>query len=81
MLEGIQEAEARIFLEQSLQAGGLPQVLAHTTRKLLADNLQETMFFQGNSMMRAFEEYHFRWQQRSARLYEAAAQVSKALKR
>jgi len=81
LLEGIQETEARIFLEQSLQSGGLPQALAEKARKMLADNLQETMFFQGNSMMHAFEEYHFRWQQRSARLYETAAEVAKAVKK
>jgi hypothetical protein len=39
------------------------------------------MFFQGNSMIRAFEEYHSGWQRRSARLYEATADVANGLKK
>lgn len=75
LVEGLQETEARIFVEQAIERGELEAGLAAKVKKVLSDNLQETMFFQGNSMIRAFEEYSFGWQTRSARLYEAAAEV------
>jgi len=80
LLEGLQETEVRIFLEQAIERGNLPADLAARVKKALADNLQETMFFQGNSMIRAFEEYYFGWQERSARLYGAAADAAKTLR-
>ncbi len=67
-------------LEQAIERGNLPADLAARVKKALADNLQETMFFQGNSMIRAFEEYYFGWQERSARLYGAAADAAKTLR-
>ncbi len=78
LAEGLQDTEARIFLEQAIERGGLEAGLAARVQKVLAENLRETMFFQGNSMIRAFEEYHYGWQTRSARLYQAAADVAKA---
>ncbi|KPJ70266.1 MAG: hypothetical protein AMS14_11065 [Planctomycetes bacterium DG_20] len=78
MLEGIQEAEARIFLEQALDRGGLPPQVAAQAGKVLAENLEETRFFAGNSVVHSFETYHYRWQERSRRLYRAAATVANA---
>ena len=37
------------------------------------------MFFQGNSTIYAFEQYDFGWQERSRRLYRAAAEVARAI--
>ncbi len=48
-------------------------------RKTLADDLAETSFFQSNSIIHCLEEYHYRWQERSARLYQLAAEVSAAI--
>jgi hypothetical protein len=79
LIEGVQETEARIFLEQAVERGGLRPGLATRVKKVLAENLEETMFFQGNSTIHAFEEYYYRWQERPARLYQAAADVAKAL--
>ncbi len=76
LLEGIQETEARIFLEQSLDRGQLDEATAGRIRQVLAENSEETTFFQGNSIVYAFEAYHYRWQDRSARLYRAAAEVA-----
>jgi len=75
MLEGIQESEARIFLEQALDRGRLDAATAARIRQMLKGDLQETSFFQGNSIVHALEAYHYRWQERSARLYRAAAEV------
>ncbi|HUU42840.1 MAG TPA: hypothetical protein VMX57_03620, partial [Planctomycetota bacterium] len=78
MLEGIQEAEARIFIEQSIDRGRLPANLAARAQKTLQDNFDETTFLQGNAIVRAPFENHTRWQERSRRLYRLAADVAKA---
>ena len=76
LIEGVQEAEARIFLEQACDRGRVSQAVARRVRKALADNLAETTFFLGNSLIHGFEAYHYRWQQRSRRLYRLAAEVA-----
>ncbi len=76
LIEGIQETEARIFLEQALDGGGVPADVAARTRKILADHFDETDFFLGNSIIHDMEQYHYGWQERSRRLYRAAAEVS-----
>lgn len=81
LLEGIQEAEARIYVERALVNGGLAPALADRARKALAENLQKTRFFAGNSIIHSFEQYPYRWQERSRRLYQAAADVAEATKR
>ncbi|HUW59114.1 MAG TPA: glycoside hydrolase domain-containing protein [Planctomycetota bacterium] len=78
MLEGIQEAEARIFIEQAIERGKLPQGLAARARKVLKENFDETTFLQGNSIVRALFENHARWQERSRRLYRLVADVARA---
>jgi hypothetical protein len=77
LIEGLQEAEARIFLEQALDRGSLPAAVAANARKVLRENLDETKFFEGNSMIHAFEEYHYRWRERAQRLFQAAAEAAK----
>ena len=79
LLEGIQETEARIFLEQALHRGQVRQPLARRARKVLHDHFDETNFFQGNSIIYSMEAYPFRWQERSRRLYRMAAEVARAL--
>ena len=76
LLEGIQEAEARIAVEQALDSGKLTGEAATKARKVLADNMDQTRFFLGNSIIHAFEQYHYRWQQRAADVYRAASQLS-----
>jgi hypothetical protein len=76
LLEGLQEAEARIFLEQALDRGSLPSAVAAKVRKVLSENLDETRFFTGNSIISAFEEYPYHWRERTQRLYQAAAEVA-----
>jgi hypothetical protein len=78
LLEGIQETEARIFLEQALDRGGLSADLAGRVRKVLASRVVESSFFLGNSIVYSLEENHSGWQERSRELYQAAAEVAKA---
>jgi len=79
MREGIQEAEARIFLEQRLDRGLVRGELAARARKVLAENFAETTFLQGNSIVQSFYENYYRWQERSRRLYQMAAEVAQAV--
>jgi hypothetical protein len=78
LIEGIQEAEARIFIEQALDRGSLPPAVAARARKVLGDDISETKFFEGNSIIHAFEEYHYGWRERAVRLYHAAAEAAKS---
>jgi hypothetical protein len=76
LLEGIQETEARIFLEQALERGGLPADLARRVRALLRARLDATSFFLGNSVIHSMEAYDQGWQERSRALYRATAEVA-----
>jgi hypothetical protein len=78
--EGVQDTEARIFLEQALDRGRVPANLAGKVRQVLADDFRDTGFFQGNSIIRSLEENHTGWQQRSRKLFQAAAEVAGAAK-
>ena len=80
LLEGIQEAEARIFIEKAIDGGRLPGPLAKKAGKLLARHFQETNFCQGNSIVHGMEEYHYGWQERSRRLYKLTAEVRAAMR-
>jgi len=79
LLEGIQETEARIFVEQALHRGGVPQPLARRARKVLKAHFDETNFVQGNSIVHSMEAYPYGWQARSRRLYGIAAEAARAL--
>ncbi len=76
MLEGIQETEARIAIEQALDKGGVPDDVSRRARAVLARRLDETRFFLGNSVIHAYEEYYYGWQDRSRALYQAAAEAA-----
>ena len=77
LLEGIQETEARIAIEQALGRGRVPQAVAARARKTLAGHFDATTFFVGNSIIYSMEQYHHGWQERSRRLYATAAEVAK----
>jgi len=79
LVEGVQEAEARIFLEQAIDSGRLPPDLAKRVTSLLARHLQETLFLQGTLCVHELEKYHCGWQDRSRRLYRGAAEVAAVL--
>ena len=64
LIEGVQEAEVRIFLEQTLERGILDEALAAETKSVLrSHNLDAMLSFSG-------------WQQRSALYFETAAKVA-----
>jgi len=81
LLEGIQETEARIYIEQALDRGGLPPAVVGKVRKTLKDHVDGTKFFQGNSIIHSMEAYYLGWQERSRRLYRMDAVISPALGR
>ena len=76
LLEGVQETEARIFLEAELDARRLPPPIARKAEALLAQRHRETDFWQGNSIIHSMEQYHYGWQERSRRLYQLAGEVA-----
>ncbi|MBM4034077.1 MAG: hypothetical protein FJ291_20175 [Planctomycetes bacterium] len=76
LLEGTQEAEARILVEQAIDGGRLPEELAKRLTALLAQRVQDTSFLQGTLCVHELERYHSGWQDRSRALYRAAAQVA-----
>ena len=73
LVEGTQEVEARIFLEQAIDAGRLPPALARRVGQVLAEHLEATSFLQGTLCVHELERYHVGWQERSRALYQAAA--------
>jgi hypothetical protein len=78
LLEGVQEGEARIFLEQALDRRLITGPLEQRARRVLSDHYQETTFFQNKLCIFELEKYHHRWQERSRELYQAAADVAAA---
>ena len=71
---------ARIFLEKALDGRPLPADLAQRTRDVLERHFRETGFFQNKLCIHELEQYHYRWQERSRDLHQAAADVAKAVK-
>ena len=78
--EGMQEAEARIFIEQALDKGRVPADVAARARATLAAHFRATDFFLGNSLIYTLEENYGGWQERSRRLYAAAAEVGRSIR-
>ncbi|MBC8872267.1 MAG: DUF4091 domain-containing protein [Planctomycetes bacterium] len=78
LIEGIQDAEARIFLEQALDRNKISGELAASVRTALARDSQELSFFQGNSVIHSMERYSFGWQERARERYRLAAEVERA---
>ncbi len=71
--EGVQETEARIYLEQLLDRGQLPEKLADKARQVLFEHQRETYFIdiQGDR-----DEFFSLWQERSRRLFGVAAEAA-----
>jgi len=83
--EGVQEGEARIFLEQALDRsarrqvgrGALPPELTKKVKDVLFRHNQENFFIPISASGR-FIDYFRGWQDRSRRLFGAAAEVARA---
>jgi hypothetical protein len=78
LIEGIQEGEARIYLEKALDSGKLPAKLAQRVQDVLNRHFQGTGFFQNKLCVYELEKYYFGWQERSRNLYQVAAEVAAA---
>ena len=78
LLEGIQEAEARIFMEQAIDRKQLPDELAGRVQTALFENARETYYIAPGRLGNLGAEYCTGWQSRSHRLYTLAAEVAKA---
>jgi hypothetical protein len=76
LLEGIQEGEARIFLEQALDRRLVTGELLERAQRTLFDHYQATCFFQNKLCIFELEKYHHGWQERSRALYQVAAEVA-----
>jgi hypothetical protein len=75
MREGVQEGEARIFLEQAVGRGDLPPELAKKVNQVLFDHNRENLFIPV-SLSSRFMDYSAGWQERSRRLFSTAAEVA-----
>ena len=80
LIEGIQEAEARIYLEKALASGQLATDLAQRVREALDRHFRETGFFQNKLCIYELEQYYYGWQERSHALFQAAAEVAAVTK-
>jgi len=76
MLEGIQEAEARIYLEQMLDRKLLPDDLAREVQTVLDDHFRGTLHVGAGGTDYGTMDIACNWQERSRRLYLAAAKVA-----
>ncbi|MBM4040108.1 MAG: hypothetical protein FJ290_16510 [Planctomycetes bacterium] len=79
MLEGLQEAEARIFLEQSLDRGLLPAELAAEVQKVLDDHFRATLHIPGGTAAITMMDVAGDWQARSRTLFATAAKAAEAV--
>jgi hypothetical protein len=76
MLEGIQEAEARIYLEQMLDRKVLPDDLAREVQGVLDDHFRGTLHVGAGGTDYGTMDIACNWQDRSRRLYQTAAKVA-----
>jgi hypothetical protein len=79
LLEGIQEAEVRICLEQALAGGALPEPVAARARRALRRQHRETLYVPVGRIGVQIQEYCVGWQDRSRALYHAAAELARTL--
>ncbi len=80
LLEGLQEAEARIFVEDMLGRKIVPDDLAKRASEVLVDHLAATAYIPAGVPAARFFQYGAAgWQERSRRLYRMAAQVAAAV--
>ena len=77
MLEGVQESDARIYLEQALERKVLPKGLADEVQAVLDRHCHETLYIPGGAASAHLMDYTSDWQGRSRRLYGAAAKVAR----
>jgi hypothetical protein len=87
--EGVQECEARVFIQTALDGGSLPAPLADACRKVLAERdafLKKAAIVPGqgrpwfadaNPSEEAYLGYAAGWQEQSEKLYRAAADVAR----
>jgi hypothetical protein len=85
--EGVQECEARIFIQDALDRGDIPDALADRCRSALAQRDEflkkvaivpgtgRLWFADANPSEAAYLEYATGWQAQSQRLYQAAAEL------
>lgn len=76
--EGLQETEARIFLEQLLARKALPDNLAKQVDKVLYEHHRQTLFIPSMSARPLYAEMCRDWQDRSRRLFGVAAKAAQA---
>jgi len=88
--EGVQECEARIFIQTALDGGNVPAPLAQRCRAVLAERdafltqaalapgAGRPWFADANPTEAAYLEYATLWQEHSEKLYRAAAEVAEA---
>ena len=76
MLEGIQEAEARIFMEQALDRAILPPELAVEAQNVLDEHFRATLHIPCGTAALSMMDYSGDWQARSRRLFATAEKVA-----
>jgi hypothetical protein len=76
LLEGIQEAEARIYLEQTLDRNVLPEDLAQEVQAVLDGHLRGTLHILTGWVDPKTTDLSNGWQARSRLLYRTAARVA-----
>jgi len=79
LLEGLQETEARIFLEQALARKALPDALARRAGQVLFEHHRQTLFVPSMNASHRHVELCRDWQERSRRLFGVAADAAEAV--
>jgi len=79
LIEGLQEAEARIFLEQAIDRSLLPRLLVAKAQRVLFEHNRGTFYISSLSDYPAYSERTPGWQARSARLFAVAAEAAKVV--
>ncbi|HUT35178.1 MAG TPA: glycoside hydrolase domain-containing protein [Planctomycetota bacterium] len=74
--EGLQETEARIYLEQALDRGLVPKDRGDGIRRVLDEHNRQTLYISPGRVGMQVHEHAAGWQERSRLLYGAAAKVA-----
>ncbi|KKM50412.1 hypothetical protein LCGC14_1556050, partial [marine sediment metagenome] len=75
-IQGLQETEARIVIEQAIESGGVPSALKKQLRQALISYANEKAFSFG---YHTYARENYGWRARARIIYNAAAKVSKTL--
>lgn len=78
-LEGLQEAEIRIFLEQAIERKIIPEALAKEAEAVLDEHFAGTAFIDAGDADVQMQDFSAGWRVRSTRMYETAAKVAAAV--